>query len=656
MSIEKKNVPFPIWREIYPKNLWGYFSDKTHIILTSPVFVVTSEILQTLSEKDFIQYLYENKISQIDVNDLEGKDLERINRILTQNFPLIETFRFMSRDQLVNINISGIKQINDIAGKRFCDILVGTLKSLIRENLQNTWKSNSYKTRIVKDDYRNLACVWKLNNPVEHFFGDLREKSQITQILLQKMQDEIEKRAHQIINEQIRLWEIETRGTYQLKAFLNQKIKEIENSIHMYFNFWISEVIIPENINETETLDILRKSEIASRSGIDEKWTISVQNYDNNDIFDRLHFTSKIKSEIIETYENTQFEFEWIPYNVVFQLNGKRKISSELLKYVRKYPEKVKPEKLVYMVQAYIKNLNLTLDYIPPIQWDIKDIEYDLQQAKHINEQVQNRIINCDFLFKTYKGWYTKEAFLSASQSKPWIRICMDIKDMWVDNIIDFDNIAELLLELQQSFENGEIDWVEFEKRQTQLFLSAGKSVTDNFREVQLRIKQSYPNSFIRFWGDEIELFLPHIDENEIPNIQANIGSILDASNQKARIMIDTTLWDDESNFAYARLDRLGKINKMVEELLEKQVYGRKKEIEDLPNKTYLRMDDYAKSLIFMPWFHLEDFLSSLWEILTNFPHYFKDKKKFLIWKWKYHIKLTLKNRPNSEIEIYLHN
>ncbi len=152
MSVETKNALFPIWRKCYPKNLWGYFSDKTNIILSSSLFVVTPEVLQSLSEQDFIQYLYENHISQIDVHNLWGKDLERINRILTQNFPLIETFRFMHNDQLVNINISGIKQINDIAGKRFCDMLVGSLKSIIRENIQNTSTWSAYKTRIVKDD------------------------------------------------------------------------------------------------------------------------------------------------------------------------------------------------------------------------------------------------------------------------------------------------------------------------------------------------------------------------------------------------------------------------------------------------------------------------------------------------------------------------
>lgn len=246
MSVETKNALFPIWRKCYPKNLWGYFSDKTNIILSSSLFVVTPEVLQSLSEQDFIQYLYENRISQIDVHNLWGKDLERINRILTQNFPLIETFRFMHNDQLVNINISGIKQINDIAGKRFCDMLVGSLKSIIRENIQNTSTWTPYKTRIVKDDYRNLACVWKFENPIKYFFGDLEKKSQITQILIQKMQPEIQKRANHIVNEQIRLWEIKARRTYQLQAFLNQKAKEIENCIYMHFNFWISEVSIPK--------------------------------------------------------------------------------------------------------------------------------------------------------------------------------------------------------------------------------------------------------------------------------------------------------------------------------------------------------------------------------------------------------------------------
>lgn len=45
--------------------------------------------------------------------------------------------------------------------------------------------------------------------------------------------------------------------------------------------------------------------------------------------------------------------------------------------------------------------------------------------------------------FKSYKWGYTKDAFASATRNKPGIRVSIDIKDMWIDNIFDFNKMSK---------------------------------------------------------------------------------------------------------------------------------------------------------------------------------------------------------------------
>jgi len=65
--------------------------------------------------------------------------------------------------------------------------------------------------------------------------------------------------------------------------------------------------------------------------------------------------------------------------------------------------------------------------------------------------------------------------------------------------------------------------------------------------------------------------------------------------------MTDITQGKENGEFSFAQLDRIGKINKIVEEIFEKQQQSYPKTSWEIPNCTFLKMDDYAKNIIFRP-------------------------------------------------------
>lgn len=623
--------------------------------------VIDRNFMDHLSDNEIIEYLYTNTVTQIDINPLKQENswvyLKRFNRILTQNFPLVEALRLVAWDDLVNINISWVKHLNDIAGKKFCDVVIWHFKSLCRENLAQYGNPN-YKTRIVKDDYRNITFVWNFSRTKEVFFWNLEKKEEVIASLLSSLATEIKKRAKEIIDEKINIWELTPKNDTQYKDYISEKIEKIKHAIQWHFNFWISQVSIPNTLSHINRLETLRKSEISSRAWIPKR-NISVQDYNEDIIFKLLEQGWNIEKQIIKEYRGKKFEFDGTHYNIIFEQSGKINISSELLRYVRKYPKNITPTRLVKQVAKFMQIRNLALDYIPPIE-DIENIFQDFNTATHINSEMAKWIIHTDYLFKTYKWGYTKEAFSHAIKNKKWVCISIDIKDMWIENIFDFDAIAKQILELKKQYKDGAIPKWYYEKKLKELFLSAWKTVTDNFREVQLRIRDKYKNGIIRFGGDEIELFLPNKEESDLENIKNYIHTCLNASGQKARIMTDITQGKENGEFSFAQLDRIGKINKIVEEIFEKQQQSYPKTSWEIPNCTFLKMDDYAKNIIFRPWFHLEEFIKmlrySILETLKKDPKTLWQKTEIHIPSFAYGINLTLKRKENSQIDIYLHN
>ena len=215
--------------------------------------------------------------------------------------------------------------------------------------------------------------------------------------------------------------------------------------------------------------------------------------------------------------------------------------------------------------------------------------------------------------------------------------------------------MSKKILTLKSRFESNEFSQSDYKQRLSDLFLSAGETVTNQIREVQMRIKEKYPNGIIRFWGDEIEIFLPESSQENIWEIENHIQQTLSASWQKARVIIDNTLWKDDAEFAFSQLDRMWKINKMVEEVLEQKIQ-KEDFIWVVPNCTYLKMDNFSKDTIFRKWFPLTDFIKKIRELLIKNHLEWDEKWENCIWDCGHNIQLTLKQKNVFEVEIYLHN
>lgn len=107
-------------------------------------------------------------------------------------------------------------------------------------------------------------------------------------------------------------------------------------------------------------------------------------------------------------------------------------------------------------------------------------------------------------------------------------------------------------------------------------FLSAGETVTNQIREVQMRIKEKYPNGIIRFEEMRLKYFFLSHHKKIFEKLKIIFNKPWALPGQKARVIIDNTLFEkDDAEFAFSQLDRMWKINKMVEEVLE-QKYKKK--------------------------------------------------------------------------------
>lgn len=617
-------------------------------------YVLVHSFLSELSDAELIEFLIENHITHLDISPLKWEDLERINRILTQNFPLIEILRLVAGENLININISGIKQINDVAGHQFCDHVIFHFKSILKNNLaQNKQK---YTARVVRDDYKNIAFVFDSENPLVSLFWDLTEKKEIIIRLLKGLKNELQEKAKNIIDEEIKSGKIHIFSSQEYEMAISEKKSEIENIIHTFFDFWIGHTIIKNTSSNIDRLTSIKEAEISSRLSKTQKESISLQSYCETDIYKQLETCQSIKSEIISKYRGKKFSFDGVEYNVVIEIEGQNspRLSTELLRYVRKYPKKVKPRELSQSVQAYIDGLNSSLDYISPLRWRLSEDNPDFQYAKNINAQIKNGYLMTQYLYETFKWGLTKEAFLEKNKGKTGIKVYIDIKDMGIENIFDFDFLAEQLLSLREKRQKGKISEKKYETEKKSLFLSAGKTVTDKFIEVQRRIQQLYPNANLRFGGDEIEIFIETENFWDIHGFQENIANVLNAAHQKARIVFDVTNSNNNTN-NYTILERLSSLNKSLEEAIEQHIQTSWNQGIRIPNFTFLKMDDFVKEMIEREWFSIEELSKKFTQHIKKKDFWQKKKTEWYIWELEPDIHTSIKVHPNGEIEIYIY-
>lgn len=638
------------WKIPWIDNLLLKLSKTTEIKLTN-------EIITKLTDEELIIYILENNIEKLDISLLSWKELARINHLITNNFPLLEISRLIPWDRLININFSWIKQINDIAGTDFCDKVILKFKDILKSQFTKSHGQSEHKWRIIKNDYKNITFETNSNNPLKAIFWETTSKQEIVDYILTSMDRDIEKNARTLLKNQIDKWELIITSQKQFEELVIQKVSQTKLVVLRYFDFWVWESVIPKNAQDIEKLDAIRKAEISSRASIIKQDKIILKEYNTEEIISNLEKAIYMEKSVIEKFRWKKFNFEWINYNVVFENNWNLSLSTELLRYVRKYPEKVKPEELANMVKSYINNLNLSLDFISPVKQELKNWWSEFQNARNIDKEIKSWVIDTKHLTQSYKWWLTKSAFFDQTSNKDWIKVFIDIKDMWIDNLVDFNLRAKQILKLQKDLKSWKIDLKTFEEKQAKIFLEAWKSVSDKFIEIQKRITQKYKDAVMSFGWDEIYLFIPDKKTKTSEEIQSNLTNIFNSTNQKARIVIDSTTKTTNSKENYAKLEKITKLNKILEETIEKQLTKKWITLNwNIPENTYIKINDFVREKLMSDSFNIDDFFKEIKIMIEKQNLIWNWKNDTLLWVTKSWIKVNLKKRPNNEIEIYLNN
>lgn len=540
---------------------------------------------------------------RLDLSDLSSQELETINRIMTNNFPLMEITRLPAWQTIVNINISWIKQINDIAWQHFTDMVLNRFREIVIWNARNNTNS-----RLVKSDYKNTTFVSNDENIWDIIFWDFNSKSQLIQRIIDDLESSLRANWDSIIRNAINEWKITwvVPGSYEFNRLVEENITNTQDVIRTYFNFWIWRAEVPEWESQIWALEAIRRAESSSRP---RAWSdmIEIKEYNHSEIIDMLRSSNNIREDIINRFRNSYFDYNWLNYRAVVNIDWEFHISNELLRYARKYPDKINPEELSNLVTQYIRDLNNSLDFIAPSRWEITPSLQDFNRAQDLNRQIRDRMIDPNALTNTFKWWLTREAFNHRISWEVWTSVFVDIKDMWIDNIVDFQNRSQEILRIQRRYDAWEIDIQTYNDLTQRLFLEAWKSVTDKFVEANRLINERYPNAIISFWGDEIFLFIPN--NTHTPSISQDLNNIFASSWQQARMTITSWIGNAEN---FNQLDRLTWVNKFFEEWLEWIFIRNGENLELLPNSTNLFMSRRFEEAVFNQDISLNDFLNQL--------------------------------------------
>ena len=95
----------------------------------------------------------------------------------------------------------------------------------------------------------------------------------------------------------------------------------------------------------------------------------------------------------------------------------------------------------------------------------------------------------------------------------------------------------------------------------------------------------------------------------------------------------------------------------MVEEAIEKQLTTKGIKLDgNLPDNTYIRINDTVREKIMSNNFNIDEFFKSVQAVIEKQDLIWWNKKEVYVGVVWENIKITLQKKPNSQIEIYLHN
>jgi hypothetical protein len=296
-----------------------------------------------------------------------------------------------------------------------------------------------------------------------------------------------------------------------------------------------------------------------------------------------------------------------------------------LLRYVRKW-KNINNLELDLLVKSYLDNINNAFDFISPVI--NKDKDFD--NINKIWAEINSWKISKSSLEKNYKWTYTAKAIEAISEWKEWMRIFVDIVDMWIMNLRDFRSLAKKVALWKIKWDNI-----------TEL-LDAWLSVTKQFQDFVKEIEK-IPWSKVSLWWDEVFIFIEWKTPKEIWDIIAKISENLDNNNLRWRVSYS---FDKNSKWIFDSLDSLTKINKVVEKKIEEVIVWWKI-LYEVPNNLTL---DINPKIIWNEEWDFDKFLKQM-ESSINFVKLLDVIQSKKVWEmkiWKFDDKIVSLKRNNS--------
>jgi len=476
------------------------------------------------------------EIKEIDISSIKDKALKaKLNHIIWLNYPLLNISRLMPWQKVVDITFLWVKDLNDWISKEFVDLFNDKFKDYILINFKCHVKEPKH-WRLIRSDYKHITF-------------SLPHEKNIFQVLFWwwgNRKDLIKEIFDSISEKEL----LDVMKHSSKKMTRNEIRKKLLDS----FDFWVWVSRVPwkkwDIVSNKIKLESFYKTEISSR--VKPKWDkIELTNY-NFDTTKQFSINAfKIESEIIKKFEWQTYKYDWVDYSIVKKIpSWEEIINPYLLRCVRKN-KNIWNTELYSMVEEYISNINNAFDFISPV---IKSKKWDaFEDINKIAESLNKWKIHISSLEKNYKWTYTANALEAVSAWKEWMRVFVDIVDMWIMNLTDFRELAKKVVSWKITSNNI---WE---------LLDAWLSVTNKFQSFVKEIEK-IPWAKVSLWGDEVFIFIEWKKIEEKSDIINKITHVLNNNQLRARVSYS---FDKTVNKTFDKLDSLTKINKIIEKKIE---------------------------------------------------------------------------------------
>jgi hypothetical protein len=355
--------------------------------------------------------------------------------------------------------------------------------------------------------------------------------------------------------------------------------------------------VLWENATFEDKMLAFYKAETSAKRWV-ETWNIEAREFS----FERTKWFAKkcleAKETILREFKNWFIEVNWENCKIIVTdlRTWKQWINDIILRYVRK--DWVLPNgKIQQLVKTYISQLNEWFDFISP---EVKWVEVDIWE---INKEVRDWKVNIEYFTNNNKWTYTRKALESKMEWKPWTRWFLDVVDMWLENLKDFDEIAQKLL----SWEITESEMIRL--------LDAWWSVTAKFQELVKWLKAKWIE--LSLWWDEVFMYSGKLSPDEMAKI---VSENVDRVWLRWRFTSSTNL--NNAREVFETLDKQTWLIKPIEQFIE-WVILRTKPWTRIPSNTCIRNSTWKEIPI-----NLRDMVSEQ-NVLTLY-----EKWEVIIWNW----------------------